>query len=362
VKIVQSTRAYEVWLKQFFKLDSQDLARKHQNMASSAFVFLRATFYRWAQVYKKICQHLQDVPEVLAIADLHIENFGTWRDAEGRLIWGINDFDEAYCLPYTNDLVRLATSTNLAIEESHLQISLKDACAAILTGYAEGLARGGEPLVLAENHPALRQMALGKLRDPVEFWSKLKGQCRATKPPGLKIEQMLKSQLPLGQPIERIERRQAGQGSLGRPRFVAFAQAHGSMLAREVKALAPSACLLANGGKITSKSKIYYSEILNSIVRCPDPFLSVKDNWVIRRLAPDCSRIDLSSLPKSRDESILLYSMGAETANVHLGSKQERKAILKDLRERHRRWLYDGAQLMSDKVEDDAKAWRRYFA
>jgi len=32
---------------------------------------------------------------VLAVGDLHVENFGTWRDAEGRLIWGVNDFDES---------------------------------------------------------------------------------------------------------------------------------------------------------------------------------------------------------------------------------------------------------------------------
>jgi len=36
---------------------------------------------------------------VLAVGDLHVENFGTWRDAEGRLIWGVNDFDEAWRLP-----------------------------------------------------------------------------------------------------------------------------------------------------------------------------------------------------------------------------------------------------------------------
>ena len=35
--------------------------------------------------------------------------YGTWRDTEGRLVWGINDFDEAYPSPYTNDLVRLAS-------------------------------------------------------------------------------------------------------------------------------------------------------------------------------------------------------------------------------------------------------------
>jgi hypothetical protein len=40
--------------------------------------------------------------------DLHVENFGTWRDVEGGLVWCMNDFDEVCRMPYTIDLVRLA--------------------------------------------------------------------------------------------------------------------------------------------------------------------------------------------------------------------------------------------------------------
>ena len=38
------------------------------------------------------------------------------------MIWGVNDFDEAHDLPYTNDLVRLAVSALLAIREGHLML------------------------------------------------------------------------------------------------------------------------------------------------------------------------------------------------------------------------------------------------
>ena len=55
-----------------------------------------------------------DAPRVLSVGDLHLENFGTWRDADGRLAWGVNDFDEAAVMPYVLDLVRLATSIQLA--------------------------------------------------------------------------------------------------------------------------------------------------------------------------------------------------------------------------------------------------------
>src|SRR5439155_1048267 len=104
-----------------------------------------------------------EAPTVLAVGDLHVENFGTWRDAEGRLVWGVNDFDEAWPVPYTNDLVRLATSALVAREYHDLKIDGKEAVGAILDGYREALERGGHAFVLAEHHTALREMALYRL-------------------------------------------------------------------------------------------------------------------------------------------------------------------------------------------------------
>ena len=69
--------------------------------------------------------------------------------AKAGLIWGINDFDEAYPLPYTNDLVRLAVSASIAIEMKSLAVKPKEAYDAIVTGYTEGLKSGGQPFVLA---------------------------------------------------------------------------------------------------------------------------------------------------------------------------------------------------------------------
>ncbi len=112
-------------------------------MAQDVFPFFRATFYRWMQLWPKVCADAARAPRVLAVGDLHVENFGTWRDVEGRLVWGINDFDEVYELPYTIDLVRLAASAHIAIRESRLAIAAKDACVAILDGYKKSLQMGG---------------------------------------------------------------------------------------------------------------------------------------------------------------------------------------------------------------------------
>jgi uncharacterized protein (DUF2252 family) len=114
--IVQVTRKYETWLARHLPILKSDLQLKHRLMAQDSFSFLRATFYRWMQLFPALCPKTNKAPVVLAVGDLHAANFGTWRDAEGRLIWGINDFDESFPLPYTIDLVRLATSVSIAIE------------------------------------------------------------------------------------------------------------------------------------------------------------------------------------------------------------------------------------------------------
>jgi hypothetical protein len=94
-------------------------------------------------------------------------------------------------------------------------------------------------------------------------------------------------------------------------------------------------------------------------VRVPDPFLTVQGKWLIRRLAPDGSRIELASLPRNRDEDRLLWMMGWETANMHLGSAGKVRPILADLKKRKRNWLSNAAARMAQAVERDWRKWRR---
>src|SRR5215469_4896 len=116
VPIRASVDRYEGWLRAQLgrEIVAADLERKREKMAHSAFAFLRATYWRYAETVLEICPELASAPSVLAVGDVHIENFGTWRDADGRLVWGINDFDEAAAMPYALDLVRLAASARIA--------------------------------------------------------------------------------------------------------------------------------------------------------------------------------------------------------------------------------------------------------
>ena len=111
MNIHQATRSYENWMRSCTPVIETHLRLKHKQMRKSPFLFFRGTFYRWAQLWPELCANLRDAPKVLAVGDLHVGSFGTWRDTEGRLSWGIDDFDESYPLPYTNDLVRGNFST-----------------------------------------------------------------------------------------------------------------------------------------------------------------------------------------------------------------------------------------------------------
>jgi uncharacterized protein (DUF2252 family) len=175
MNIHESTASYEDWLRKRTPVVEADLAVKHQRMSEDVFSFMRATFYRWAELWSETPRTLRRAPMVLAVGDLHVENFGTWRDADGRLVWGVNDFDEAYLLSYTNDLVRLATSALLAISVHELAIDPATACESVLSGYAAGLADGGRPFVLAERDAWLREAVISDQRDPAKYWKKLTG-------------------------------------------------------------------------------------------------------------------------------------------------------------------------------------------
>jgi uncharacterized protein (DUF2252 family) len=357
MNIVKATARYEAWLRTHTTLIDADLRLKHKKMAESMFPFLRATFYRWAQIWPEICSSLANAPEILAVGDLHVENFGTWRDIEGRLIWGVNDFDEASRLPYTNDLVRLAASVLLAIAENRLAVTGKGACAEILDGYSKSLAEGGVPFVLEEGNQWLRSIALNELRDPDRFWKKMDALPTLRGDISPNVREALEHTMPYPGLRYRLARRVAGLGSLGHQRFAAIAEFHGAKIAREAKMLVPSAVFWAQDRN--GPTEIWYQWLLARAVRCPDPFVHLRGRWIVRRLSPHCSRIELAVLPRNRDECRVLFSMGWETANVHLGNREAVKTVRKHLKAQKPGWLYAAARQMVAATKQDWQAWKR---
>jgi len=357
MNVVKASRQFEDWLGQHTDIVRKDLRLKHSNMKAEVFPFLRATYYRWAQVWPKVCPDLARGPQVLAVGDLHVENFGTWRDSEGRLIWGVNDFDEAHAMAYANDLVRLAVSAHLAAEAGHLPLTHKDICTSVLEGYHEGLREHGRPFVLSENHGWLRQIAESDLRDPVRFWAKMDALPSVREPVPASAVDALEHLMPARDLDYRVAHRVAGLGSLGHARYVALAEWHGGRIAREAKALVSSACYWAKGH--AGPPEILYQAIISRAVRCPDPFVQLRGRWIVRRLSPHCSRIELATLKAQGEELRLLRAMGWETANIHLGTRTARKPILRHLQRQKGKWLHQATEEMLKAVREDWETWQK---
>jgi hypothetical protein len=354
MNIKEATRGYEAWMRECSTVIATDLRSKHEQMKEDLLLFFRGTYYRWAQLFPEVCPELSREPKVLACGDLHVGSFGTWRDAEGRLAWGVDDFDEAYPLAYTNDLVRLAASVKIVSDSEQLTIKWKDGCSAILDGYKQSLKLGGCPLVLAEQEKDLQRLGINAIKSSKDFWKKL------NRLPGVSgaLPRNLKAALEKTLPPRldyKVVRRQAGMGSLGQPRFVAIGEWEGGCIAREAKALVPSSSMWVEGR--TGAGQGYYQRAISGAARSSDPFQRVVSGWLIRRLSPDSNPIDIIGLARYADEERLLHAMGSEAANVHLGSKKSVNGILSNLGKKKAHWLGSAAKEMARAME---REWNKY--
>ena len=151
LNIIESTRSYETWSSDQTDLQNNGLDKKHDQMAFGAFAF-RSTFYRWFQRWRKECSDLHERDRRRAACRWGSArgDFGIWRDPRERLVWGVNDSDEACQSPFTIDLVRLATSIILAAEAVKIEAPLDKVTEFLITGYEDGLKAGGRPILLEE--------------------------------------------------------------------------------------------------------------------------------------------------------------------------------------------------------------------
>src|SRR5689334_15119385 len=99
------------------KRDPAAFRRKFRKMAATPFAFYRGSA---ALFYADMTGTFADdafldsqTRRVWIHGDLHAENFGTYMNASGVLVFNVNDFDEAYVGPYVWDLKRFVASIAL---------------------------------------------------------------------------------------------------------------------------------------------------------------------------------------------------------------------------------------------------------
>ncbi len=106
---------FEEAFRPLMRRDPAAFRRRFRRMAKDPFAFYRGS----ACLFYADMEHVEDqwvddkLSRVWIHGDLHAENFGTYMDGRGILVFDVNDFDEAYFGHYTWDLRRCAASLAL---------------------------------------------------------------------------------------------------------------------------------------------------------------------------------------------------------------------------------------------------------
>ena len=100
---------------ELMEADPRAFRGKFRKMAADPFAFYRGSACLF---YADMTRTPDDWSDERAGAvwihgDLHAENFGTYMSSDGRLVFDVNDFDEAYLGHFTWDLRRMAASLAL---------------------------------------------------------------------------------------------------------------------------------------------------------------------------------------------------------------------------------------------------------
>lgn len=137
------------------KRDPAAFRRKFRKMAASPFAFYRGSaclFYAdMVGAYADGSYLDGPTSRVWIHGDLHAENFGTYMNASGELVFNVNDFDEAYVGPYVWDLRRFAASVALlgyakALSDDSISMLVTDFAGAYLVELA-AIAAGGDEAI-----------------------------------------------------------------------------------------------------------------------------------------------------------------------------------------------------------------------
>jgi uncharacterized protein (DUF2252 family) len=115
--------------------DPQWLKFKLDRLCATPFAFLRGTFHLFCADWPVFGDDpFAPGPAHAIVGDLHLENFGAFRAADGSVVFDVNDFDETGVGQPALDLARVATSFLLA-DERHGELRAVDRIGAFLDAY-----------------------------------------------------------------------------------------------------------------------------------------------------------------------------------------------------------------------------------
>jgi uncharacterized protein (DUF2252 family) len=318
---------------------------KVARMAASPFAFFRGTFHLFARdVLDKTHEALPALategPDLDLVGDIHSENYGTFKAADGLVHYDVNDFDETTGGRFTFDVARLATSLFLAAREAAQGI---DRTAPMLVTFLQAYAaevrrlvkKGGAGLDVSESSPSgakavdefVREQAAVKRPAFIEKLTESDGEHRrlvrgrqyynlpddqAAQARRLLEDYRKRPEAPPGSDdyyaVEDVAGRVAGIGSMGRFRYAVLLAAKGTAEARNVllefKESLPSAYDTARQRDTGAAALKGRAERVIAVQRrsqaANSPFLGVALDsglsFQAREIDPHADRIDFNKL------------------------------------------------------------------
>jgi uncharacterized protein (DUF2252 family) len=362
---------------ELMRADPVAFRRKFRKMAAEPFAFYRGT----ACLFYADMAHESDpwaderTGRVWIQGDLHAENFGTYMDASGALVFDVNDFDEAYLGRFTWDLKRLVASVALMAWSKAIS---DDAIAALVGTYLRAYVRQvreftnspGDELVrlqLDSTEGVLHEVLLkARLRTRIGLLDSLTTvsdyEREFTRRLGVRelpdderavvlraFESYLDT-IPQGKRLtgysyyvkDVVGRTGFGIGSAGLPAYNVLVEGHTQALENDV-------VLSMKQGNVAAPSRIVDEERIRSYFRHEghrtavsqralqthaDPWLGHTEidgvGFVVAELSPYSGDLDWSELTEPAEMDPVLDYLGRATAKMHCVSDEDSEQSLVD--------------------------------
>jgi uncharacterized protein (DUF2252 family) len=350
---------------------------KFRKMAADPFAFYRGSaclFY--ADVVRLDDPWGDDrTSRVWIQGDLHAENFGTYMDGDGVLIFDVNDFDEAYLGPFTWDLRRLVASVALLGWRKAIS---DDDIAGLVRRYAEAYLdqvrrfvhtdRDQEFSLRLENtdgvvHDALQTARLSRRADLLESITELDGYRREFKAgPGVRrledgerdeVTRAFQRYLETIPEQKRLRgvaytvndvvgRSGFGIGSAGLPAYNVLIEGPNQALDNDIVLSMKQGNVAAASRVVTDDRITGYFEhhghrtavSQRALQAHADPLLGYTElggvGYVVRELSPYEADLDWSELTEPADMAPVLEYLGRATAKAHCVSDADSDTSLVD--------------------------------
>ena len=353
------------------KADPKAFRVKFRKMAADPFAFYRGAaclFYAdmtasedpWAD---------ERTGAVWVHGDLHIENFGTYMNSDGRLVFDVNDFDEAYIGHFSWDLRRFVASLALMGWQKALpEETVRDLASAYLRAYLTQVSHylneeddadfalhldntdGAVRAVLAEARLASRVDLLDGLTtlvDDIRVFAEGEGVRRLGRTERRKVETAFTAYLdtiPESKKFDRdlfydvrdvVGRTGFGIGSAGLPAYNILVEGYTQSLDNDVVLSMKQANVPAISHVVDSRKveKYFEHEGHRTVVSQralqvhTDPLLGYTSmdgvGYVVSELSPYEADLDWSNINEPDEMKPVVRALGRATAKVHCASDED---------------------------------------